>query len=143
MTAIEFTDRYEGIGRPHPWRYCRGACEAMGVVPVQLPEVDLGPDATLAIEDNAELLELARAQHTLGMGHEDGACDGWHFVTCPDCHGTRLADWPTSLRAIPSLIRRDLRFFWQHGVIQFSRPPHWSRRRQLATVLRVIARRNV
>jgi hypothetical protein len=139
LTTIKFTDRYEGIGRPHPWRYCRGACEATGVVPVQIPEVDRGPDATLAVEDNAELLARARAQHAEMGDHE---CDGWHFVTCPDCNGTRLASWPTSIRAIPGLIRRDLRFFWQHGVIQFSRPQHWSRRRQLATILRVIARRD-
>jgi hypothetical protein len=133
VTAIEFTDRYEGIGQPHPWRYCRGACEATGVVHVPVPELQPGP--AVVTEEDPRLLARARQQHAEMGDHE---CDGWHFVTCPDCNGTRLASWPTAIRATPSLIRRDLRFLWQHGITQYSRPQHWTRRKQLAVVLGVI-----
>ncbi len=72
---ITFTDRYKATGTPYPdpKTMCLGQCEGMGVVPIK-------------VGDNREvfrkLWEKAESE-----SHSD---DGWHFVTCPDCNGTRL-----------------------------------------------------
>lgn len=73
--GLEFTDRYQALGMPYPDPHtmCRGQCEGIGVVPVHRSETD------------SEFLRLWQADHD-GKGDHD--CDGWHFVTCPDCHGT-------------------------------------------------------
>jgi len=70
MSSIEVTDRYKALGIPYPdpKTMCKGPCEGIGLY----PENDIFSDAW-------------RRAHKLP--HE-APCDGWHFVTCPDCGGT-------------------------------------------------------
>lgn len=131
---IEFDDRYGG--RKPPWNYCRGGCEAMGVVPVSLGR-GYGDGEAYVEAEEGRLLDLALAQHERGEGHEDGRCDGWHFVRCPDCGGTGEISKVRALRYLPGKAWRTLRFVWDHGVLAYSRPPWWSRRQQLVAVLRI------
>lgn len=72
---IKFIDRYTALGIDHPdvETMCQGPCEGTGIVPVQ------GDD------DDPELLRRWRA-----MESENPADDGWHFVVCPACEGSRL-----------------------------------------------------
>lgn len=80
---IEFTDRYGG--RMPSWlRACHGQCEAMGAVPIKKGERE-EPWATLWAE--AETAEPTN--------------DGWHFVTCPECHGTGRVGWLTTVLRVP------------------------------------------
>ena len=75
MTEYEFTDRYKatGIPYPDPKTMCKGQCEGMGVVPIH--------------EDDRE-----EPFHSLWLEAEakKPTDDGYHFVVCPDCKGTRL-----------------------------------------------------
>lgn len=74
---IVFTDRYSALGipLPDPATVCLGFCEGTGFIPVKQGK-----------ERNAEFKRLADAEH---LKCEDaGECDGWHFITCPDCKGT-------------------------------------------------------
>lgn len=98
---IQFTDRYEALGMHPPslLTVCRGQCEGVGVVPVKVckPEDETDP-ALIALWNQAEA--------------ESHATDGWHFVTCPQCHGTgkRQGRFPR-LRNLPNLVRGRWRFF--------------------------------
>lgn len=75
MVEIEFTDRYKATGTPYPNpdTMCLGQCEGMGVVPISEDDID---------EPWRALWLAAEA--------EKPSDDGYHFVTCPDCNGTRL-----------------------------------------------------
>jgi len=68
----EFTDRYKALGIPYPdpTTMCKGPCEGIGVYPEDNPSV--------------EAWKVAHAKP------HDEPCDGWHFVTCPSCNGTRM-----------------------------------------------------
>lgn len=70
------TDRYDALGipEPNPKTMCKGHCEGTGMVPVDKDNME-EPWHTLWLEAEAE----------------EPTDDGWHFVTCPDCMGTRLA----------------------------------------------------
>jgi hypothetical protein len=73
---MEFTDRYQALGIPYPdpETVCKGDCEGTGYVPV----AELETDPVLArLWQEAEEAEPSD--------------DGWHFVICPTCNGTRLA----------------------------------------------------
>ena len=135
---VEFDDRYGGY-RP-PWNYCRGQCEAMGVVPVRLA-FDAASDTGMVIGEDPRLLSRAVSQHMRGEGHEDGRCDGWHFVQCPDCGGTGEISKLRALRYQPRKVWGALRFVWSHGVLGHSRPYWMSRREQLVMALRIVAGR--
>lgn len=67
------TDRYDALGipRPDPKICCDGQCEGTGVVPISSDDEE-EPWRTLWL--NAEAVKPTD--------------DGWHFVKCPDCHGT-------------------------------------------------------
>lgn len=73
---VEFTDRYQALGIPYPdaETMCLGMCEGTGYVPVKKDE-----------EDDKRLVELWEEQEKI-----EPSDDGWHFVLCPDCNGTRL-----------------------------------------------------
>jgi hypothetical protein len=73
--VTEFSDRYSATGTPYPnpETMCQGRCEGMGCVPVLSNEME-EPWRTLWRE--AE--------------ERKPTDDGWHFVICPDCSGTRL-----------------------------------------------------
>jgi hypothetical protein len=73
---MEFTDRYQALGIPYPdpETMCKGDCEGTGYVPVKYDSVE---------EPYRQLwLDAEEAEPT---------DDGWHFVICPTCNGTRLA----------------------------------------------------
>lgn len=77
----EYTDRYDALGIPYPdpETMCKGQCDGVGAYPTKLE------DATP--EEGKRWL----AAHESGEGHENGECNGWHFITCPDCNGTGKA----------------------------------------------------
>ena len=91
--SIEFTDRYSATGTPYPnpETMCEGHCEGMGCVPVYDlrgdPKAEQ-PTQIMAIDYNERDPELvARWEAAEAKNPTD---DGWHFVVCPDCNGTRL-----------------------------------------------------
>ena len=73
--TIEFTSRYDALGLPPPDRatMCEGQCEGTGFVPIHRDDDDPKFKA-LWVEAEAK----------------SPSDDAWHFVTCPDCNGTRL-----------------------------------------------------
>ncbi len=73
--TLEFTDRYEATGTPHPdpKTMCKGQCEGMGHVPIHRDDTE-EPFHTLWLEAEAK----------------KPTDDDYHFVVCPDCKGTRL-----------------------------------------------------
>ena len=75
MADFEFSDRYSALGipLPDPETMCQGQCEGTGYVPVPADETE-EPYRTLWLAAEAKA----------------PADDGWHFVICPDCNGTRL-----------------------------------------------------
>lgn len=86
-------DRYSALGipSPDPATMCHGQCEGTGVVPVYLERGDKKahePDALHFVEPERDP-ELIR--RWLALETERPTEDGWHFVTCPACEGTRLA----------------------------------------------------
>lgn len=83
---MEFTDRYQALGIPYPnpETMCQGQCEGTGYIPVYISKGNSSIEP-IEIENNSELIRLwqeAEAKHPTD--------DGWHFVVCPDCNGTRL-----------------------------------------------------
>lgn len=74
--GLAFTDRYNALGipQPDPMTMCKGQCEGTGWVPV--------------CEDEQEEPFRSLWQQAEAEGPTD---DGWHFVPCPTCEGTGLA----------------------------------------------------
>lgn len=84
---FEFVDRYSATGTPYPdpETICPGQCEGMGCVPVYM-ETGRAPDGqAVLITEDPEL--ICRWQAAEAKCPSD---DGWHFVICPVCEGTRL-----------------------------------------------------
>jgi hypothetical protein len=89
------TDRYAATGTPYPeaGTVCLGQCEGMGCVPIHRDETeprfkalwDEAHRTTHSVTDRA-LMAIREAVPGFPL-HREG-CDGWHFVTCPDCGGT-------------------------------------------------------
>lgn len=74
---IVVSDRYSATGTPRPdvETMCQGPCEGMGCVPVKADHDDAGYRALwVAAEEKLP------------------SDDGYHFVTCQSCKGTRLRD---------------------------------------------------
>jgi hypothetical protein len=71
---FEFTDRYKALGIPYPdpETVCDGQCEGTGFVPIHKDDME-EPFHTLWLE--------AEKQNPTD--------DGYHFIKCPDCNGTR------------------------------------------------------
>jgi hypothetical protein len=86
---VEFTDRYSGTGIPYPDpdTICIGQCEGMGCVPVFIYN-------GIRIDEYAALISDETNPELIKRWHEAEAVkptdDGWHFVICPDCEGTRV-----------------------------------------------------
>lgn len=80
---FEISDRYSATGtpRPDPETMCLGQCEGMGWVPIHESNTD---------PRFRELWLKAEAAEPYAQRSEKGARDGYHFVVCPDCNGTRL-----------------------------------------------------
>lgn len=80
---FEFTDRYKATGTPYPDENSCDECEGMGLHPAKAEELNnlacSTPDGTITI---------------IGQKEKDGSpmpYDGWLFVRCFACNGTRLA----------------------------------------------------
>jgi len=116
--TIQFTDRYQALGIPHPKQEtaCLGQCEGTGWVPVR----GLADDTGLLLQSNSSedprLVKAWEEAHRdwclspvwprlkrilkTSWKHRDvkwlwhgwEACDGWHFVKCPDCGGSGLKE---------------------------------------------------
>jgi hypothetical protein len=75
---IEFTDRYQALGIPHPdaETMCPGQCEGIGRYPVWS-----GDDGMPMTDYEREQWELEEKKNPLGRG-------ATHFIVCGDCQGT-------------------------------------------------------
>lgn len=85
MTEIQFTDRYEGMGRrPSPLTSCKDACEGLGVYPMPFDEWE-----------ERHLVE-GNAPHICPQVDESGHLEpfpptekgAWIFVYCATCDGS-------------------------------------------------------
>ena len=76
-----FTDRYDALGMdlPNPKTMCKGECEGTGCVPTCIDDPDLRVEPWKSLWAQAE---LDSPRHT---------GDRWHFLKCPACRGTGLA----------------------------------------------------
>ncbi len=90
LGGIEFTDRYQALGIPQPdsKTMCKGQCEATGWVPIGCPPslLPLGSNKAAAIDDDEEPWRSL----WIAADAKKPSKDGWHFVPCPDCGGTRF-----------------------------------------------------
>ena len=80
-TEITFTDRYAATGTPYPDENSCNECEGMGLHPVRTKDINRraceSPEGKLLV---------------IGQKEKDGSPapdDGWLFVQCPICHGSR------------------------------------------------------
>lgn len=95
MSSTFFIDRYEALGIPYPEpeTMCKGECEGAGVYPTKRPRIALAAlryddvQLTALEQEEARRWDEAHAKSK----HEDGPCDGWHFIKCPDCEGAGLS----------------------------------------------------
>lgn len=78
---MEFTDRYKATGIPYPDENSCDSCEGMGLYPIRAEELNKGacksPEGKLLV---------------IGQKEEDGKPspdDGYLFVQCPICKGSR------------------------------------------------------
>lgn len=81
MNKVIIEDRYSATGTPRPDENSCHECDAMGLFPVKVEEID-----QLAVDspDGRVLV--------IGQKKEDGepvSFDGWLIVQCPTCKGTR------------------------------------------------------
>jgi hypothetical protein len=93
---MEATDRYQalGIAKPDLATVCKGQCEGCGVYPlfdarglVGMRKAKHLAGQTVTPSDSlSDAEQLAWADQHFNEGEH--VCDGWHFVKCPDCHGT-------------------------------------------------------
>lgn len=88
---FEFIDRYKATGTPYPDpnTMCLGPCEGMGVYPHKRKGYGASKLEIDAPETEYEIQEWNK-MHNAPDAHKNEPCDGWHFITCPDCKGTRL-----------------------------------------------------
>jgi hypothetical protein len=81
--SLEIVDRYSATGTPYPTKDSCDECAAMGVLPCQVTELNKyaceSPDGRVIV---------------IGQKERDGtpmADDGWVFLQCPVCKGSKLA----------------------------------------------------
>lgn len=73
-----------GSPLPDPETMCLGQCEGLGYYPT----------TGKAAHNTAEEQKRWQEAHTAPNAHLDEhgntqECDGWHFLKCPDCEGSR------------------------------------------------------
>ena len=78
---IEFTDRYKATGTPYPDKSSCDECEGMGVYPTQAKNLN----ETACKSPKGRLLVIGQKEKD-DSPMED---DGWLFVQCPVCNGTK------------------------------------------------------
>jgi hypothetical protein len=81
MPDITIVDRYSATGIPYPDENSCDECDAMGVLPCQVTEL------------NEYACEAPESQViVIGQKEKDGTAmpdDGWVFLRCPVCKGSR------------------------------------------------------
>lgn len=77
MAEYEFISRYGDGPFPDPATMCKGQCEGLGTYPQSL--------------DDCTITEEERQRWQEAHDKNAHACDGYHFIKCPDCEGTGLA----------------------------------------------------
>lgn len=81
MSKVEFSDRYSATGIPYPDESSCDKCEGMGLFPCQATELN---ELACGTEDGTIII--------IGQKGQDGSPmpnDGWLFVRCPVCKGSR------------------------------------------------------
>lgn len=100
--TFTFTDRYQALGIPYPdpQTMCQGYCEGTGVLPLYKYDYSRWDYRLTAawLETHEEmhswygriasLWKAIKGCDKIYFGMAFEVCDGWHFVKCPDCHGT-------------------------------------------------------
>ena len=86
MSDLIFEDRYSATGTPYPDENSCDECEGMGILPCQATELNQyaceAPDGKVVV---------------IGQKNQDGTPmpdDGWLFLQCPVCKGTKKAPTP-------------------------------------------------
>ncbi len=110
MGQIEFLDRYGPAGPPSWLRACFDQCEATGYVPIYHPDGDPRPKEGCIIAETKEDPKYLKAWRKAEA--EEPSDDGWHFVNCPNCHGTGIIPWWKTILRIPLWFGKGLHFFW-------------------------------
>jgi hypothetical protein len=72
-------DRYKALGMDYPdvETMCKGQCEGIGRYPVWVSD-----------EKTPYEQQQWQKEHDGLAAHDDGPCDGTHFIVCGDCNGT-------------------------------------------------------
>lgn len=108
MNQYEMTDRYKMLEMPYPdpKTMCEGQCDGTGTFPVHVSEENLILKAewNRLHNESHRLIECLKAAWFFIRRGEfkiattcfeewgKSNCDGWHFITCPDCKGTGLKE---------------------------------------------------
>lgn len=122
MENIEFTDRYGG-NPPSQLRGCYGPCEAMGVVPVYQAIGDQS-GKIVPVRDGDEDVSLVAAWHAAEAVSPSE--DGWHFVPCPECHGTGRVSWFRTIARVPRWLIKGMRFTFIEAPRMDPNAPRWK-----------------
>lgn len=85
MENIEFVDRYSATGTPRPDESSCEWCEAMGVAPIQTSKAN---EYTVNEGANGRLIIIGQKE----LDDTPIKDDGFIFVMCPKCFGTRKKD---------------------------------------------------
>lgn len=87
MSKPEYEDRYTALGitPPPPETVCQGECEGTGWVPIFSNESGTRDRTSLMPTTETDPRMVALWREAEQVNH---TADGWHFVKCPDCHGT-------------------------------------------------------
>ena len=91
MGDIEFVDRYSATGTPYPTAESCDECDGMGLLPCQVTELN-----KYACESPEKRVTV------IGQIEKDGTPmpdDGWVFLQCPVCKGSKLATPTTNDKA--------------------------------------------
>ena len=130
---IEFTDRYGG--RAPSWlRGCHADCEAMGYVPIFM-EVGVETRLPDALSMESETIPAyIKAWKTAHAEPHETLCDGWHFVTCPDCDGTGHVSWIETVSRVPRWLWKGITFY-RWAMQPDVSPPNWTWRMRFKNYL--------
>ena len=95
--SYEFTDRYKAMGIPYPDpnTMCKGQCDGVGFYPQSIGDPHISPmELYLWTKEHGKnhgllyLLKLWLKGYFQYSFKYAFSCDGYHFITCPDCKGT-------------------------------------------------------
>jgi 2'-5' RNA ligase len=116
--SYEVSDRYSALGitPPEPGTCCEGHCEGTGYVPIcgydfdpPLLQVPEGKERSWCRSHMSEEEQIAFRDLWLQAESENpcGSDDiGYHFVKCPDCHGTGRTDGQSVWEGVDFTLRR-------------------------------------